>query len=172
MLDKHVLSSSPIGYLGDHMQFDTVRSALGELVYRFKNKGGPSDAIIETAGDFAARRWGPKIGCVISVPPSVHRQKQPAVILAAGIAAALQVPALENVTTKVKVKTQMKNVPVHDRQDLLKEAIQAGARSVAGMSVLIVDDLWQTGSTMRRVANLVATMGATEIRALAMTRTK
>ena len=50
VLDKHVIKSVPIGYLGEHMQFDTTRSALGELVYRFKNnKGGTPKDIIETA---------------------------------------------------------------------------------------------------------------------------
>ena len=36
VLDRHVLSSVPIGYLGEHMQFETTRSALGELVYQLK----------------------------------------------------------------------------------------------------------------------------------------
>jgi hypothetical protein len=36
VLDRHVISSVPIGYLGEHMQFETIRSALGELVYQLK----------------------------------------------------------------------------------------------------------------------------------------
>jgi hypothetical protein len=36
VLDRHVASSRPIGYLGEHMQFETTRSALGELVYQLK----------------------------------------------------------------------------------------------------------------------------------------
>ena len=36
VLDRHVISSVPIGYLGEHMQFETTRSALGELVYQLK----------------------------------------------------------------------------------------------------------------------------------------
>lgn len=32
VLDRHVISSHPIGYLGEHMQFETTRSPLGELV--------------------------------------------------------------------------------------------------------------------------------------------
>jgi len=35
-----------------------------------------------------------------------------------------------------------------------------------------VDDLWDTGSTLRRVAEVLLQMGATDVRALAMTRTK
>lgn len=172
VLDKHVISSTPIGYLGDHMQFDTLRSPLGELVYRFKNKGGPADDIVHTASDFAARRWPSMIDSVMCVPPSVNRSKQPGAILARGIAAVLNVPVLENVVVKVKTTQQMKNVLVDEREALLREAIAAGTASVAGMSVLIVDDLWETGSTMRRVAEIVMAMGAKEVRALVMTRTK
>ena len=39
VLDRHVISSVPIGYLGEHMPFDTTRSALGELVYQLKYRG-------------------------------------------------------------------------------------------------------------------------------------
>lgn len=172
VLDKHVISSVPIGYRGDHMQFDTLRSPLGELVYRFKNKGGPADEIVHTATDFAARRWPSMIDRVMSVPPSVARVRQPGAILAEGIAAGLNVSVLENVVVKVKTTPQMKNVLVHERKALLGQSIEAGTASVAGMSVLIVDDLWETGSTMRRVAEVVIAMGAKDVRALVMTRTK
>ncbi len=64
----------------------------------------------------------------------------------------------------------MKNVPLHERAPLLSAAIQAGSDSVQGSRVLLVDDLWETGSTLRRVAE--GQGGATEIRALVMTRTK
>ena len=66
----------------------------------------------------------------------------------------------------------MKNVPLHERAPLLSAAIQAGTDAVQGRRVLLVDDLWETGSTLRRVAEVLGQMGATEVRALAMTRTK
>jgi hypothetical protein len=30
VLDRHVISSRPIGHVGEHMQFETIRSALGD----------------------------------------------------------------------------------------------------------------------------------------------
>ncbi len=41
-----------------------------------------------------------------------------------------------------------------------------------GGSIDCVVPLWETGSTLRRVAEVLGQMGASEIRALAMTRTK
>jgi|SRR3990172_6976783 len=172
VLDRHVIKSAPIGYYGQHMQFDTVRSELGELIYQLKNRNGPPGDIIETAADFVAKQWTCRIDCLIAAPPSVQRAKQPAVVLAEGIAALLKLELLDGVVVKAKPTAAMKDVPPDKRSALLKGAIQAGPTSVAGRRVLIVDDLWQTGGTMRRVAEVVTAMGASEIRALAMTRTK
>ena len=80
----------PIGYLGEHMQFDTTRSALGELVYQLEYRNGPLTDIVDTAVAFVNGRWNGLIECVVSPPPSLHRTKQPAVLIAAGIAAALR----------------------------------------------------------------------------------
>ncbi|MPZ20330.1 MAG: hypothetical protein GEV06_20800, partial [Luteitalea sp.] len=113
--------------------------------------------------------WGGVIDCVVPPPPSLHRTKQPALLIAGGIAASLGVPSLPAAAVKATATQQMKNVPLHERAPLLTAAIQAGSESVHGRRVLLVDDLWETGSTLRRVAEVLGQMGATEIRALAMT---
>lgn len=172
VLDRHVISSRPIGYLGEHMQFETTRSPLGELVYQLKYRNGKPDDIIETAVAFVKERWRGLIDCVVPPPPSLHRTNQPAVIIAEGIAAILGVSSLPSAAIKATATQQMKNVPSHERAPLLSAAIQAGSDSVQSRRVLLVDDLWETGSTLRRVAEVLGQMGASEIRALAMTRTK
>ena len=115
VLDRHVISSVPIGYLGEHMQFDTTRSALGELVYQLKYRNGPLNDIVDTAVAFVIERWNGVIDCVVSPPPSLHRTKQPGVLIAAGIAAALGVPAAPAAAVKATATPQMKNVPLHER---------------------------------------------------------
>lgn len=172
VLDRHVVSSRPIGYVGEHMQFETARSPLGELVYQLKYRNGPLDDIVETAAVFVTERWNGAVDRVVPPPPSLHRAKQPAVLIAAGVARNLGVPSLPSAAVKAAATPQMKNVPLHERAPLLSAAIQAGAEAVQGCRVLLVDDLWETGSTLRRVADVLRQMGATEIRALAMTRTK
>jgi predicted amidophosphoribosyltransferase len=167
-----VISSRPIGYVGEHMQFETTRSALGELVYQLKYRNRPVNDIVETAVAFVTERWKGAIDCVVPPPPSLHRTKQPAVQIAAGIAGALEAPSLAVATVKATATPQMKNVPLHERSPLLSAAIQAGTDAVQGQRILLIDDLWETGSTLRRVAEVLGQMGATEVRALAMTRTK
>jgi competence protein ComFC len=172
VLDRHVISSRPIGYAGEHMQFETTRSALGELVYQVKYRNGPLNDIVDTAVAFVNERWDGVIDCVVPPPPSLHRTKQPTVLIASGIAAALGVQALAAAVIKATATAQMKNVPLHERAPLLSAAIQAGTDAVQGRRVLLVDDLWETGSTLRRVSEVLGQMGATEVRALVMTRTK
>ncbi|OGA64174.1 MAG: hypothetical protein A3G81_29050 [Betaproteobacteria bacterium RIFCSPLOWO2_12_FULL_65_14] len=178
VLDRHVVSSRPIGYVGEHLQFDTVRSPLGELVYKLKyGRGIPltgrwEDDIIETALAFMKQRWMGCIDCVVPPPPSLYRMEQPAVLIAEGIARSLNVPTLMNAVVKATATQEMKNTPLYERVPLLTGAIQAGTDSVQGRRVLLVDDLWETGSTLRRVAEVLGQGGATEIRALVITRTK
>jgi predicted amidophosphoribosyltransferase len=94
------------------------------------------------------------------------------VLIAAGVATSLGVPSLAAAAVKATATPQMKNVPLHERAPLLSAAIQAGTDPVQGRRVLLIDDLWETGSTLRRVAEVLGQMGATEVRALGMTRTK
>lgn len=177
-LDRHVLASRPIGYVGERMQFETTRSPLGQLVYRLKYGRGVlldgrwEDDIVETAVAFISQRWVGSIDGVVPAPPSLHRSQQPALLIADGIARSLGVPCWVNAVVKAMATEQMKNVALHERAPLLSEAIQPGSDSVQGRRVLLVDDLWETGSTLRRVAEVLGQGGATEIRALVMTRTK
>ena len=172
-LDAHTISSEFLGYDGAYPRFDTQRTPLGECVYQLKNRGGPADDIIETAAAFAAGRWAGRIECVIAPPPSISRANQPAILIAEGIADSLDVDYKPAAVVKLIWTPQVKNVELPtDRRALLDKAIQQGNDPVRDTRVLLVDDLWDTGSTLRRVATVVDAMGASEIRALAMTRTK
>ena len=171
VLDRHVVKSVPIGYLGDHMQFDTTRSELGELVYQFKNRNGSSQDIVETAVAFVSDVWAGRSDCVVAAPSSVTHSSRSANAIAAGIADALGLPLIDNAVAKQETQP-MKNVPQPDRAGILAQAIQSGQAAVQGRHILLIDDLWQTGSTMRRVAAVLKEMGGAEVRALAMTRTK
>src|SRR5262245_42763369 len=100
VLDRHVISSRPAGYLGEHMQFETTRSPLGELIYQLKYRNGPVDDIVETAVAFATERWAGNLDCVVPSPPSLHRAKQPVMLIADRMAKSLGVPIFSNAVEK------------------------------------------------------------------------
>jgi hypothetical protein len=84
---------------------------LGELVYQLKYRNGPLDDIVDTAGAFVTERWNGVIDCIVPPPPSLHRTKQPALLIASGVAAILGVPSLAAAAVKATATPQMKNVP-------------------------------------------------------------
>jgi len=74
-LDVHAVSSA---YVGEdefgHAQFETKRSAMGELLYRLKYKAERAviDEIAETTAAFV-RSWWPEAELLVPVPPSRER---------------------------------------------------------------------------------------------------
>jgi competence protein ComFC len=174
VLERHTVKSV---YFGDDQagnpRFETTRTELGECVYQFKNRRGSAEEIVETAVAFIRRQWPDAVDCVVYPPPSLSRAHQPAEILAARIARVLGAAAPRAVVIKRVTTPQMKNVPAGDRQAILASAMQPRYFSaVQDKRVLLVDDLWETGATLRVVGEVLSSMGVAELRALAMTYTK
>jgi predicted amidophosphoribosyltransferase len=174
VLDYHTVSSTPTG--DPYYRFDTKRTELGELLFRLKYRAGGSVVvadIVDTAEQFVGG-WKPPIDCVVPAPPSLTRKTQPAVEVARELAARLRLPVFEDALVKVKTTPQMKNIDDwSERQRVLAEAVQAGGNDVKGKSILLFDDLIESGSTLRRAAEvLLKDGGARAIYALVLTRTK
>jgi predicted amidophosphoribosyltransferase len=174
VLDYHSISSTPTG--DPYHPFDTKHTELGELLYRFKYRRGGNAVladIIDTVEQFIAG-WKPPINCIVPAPPSLARNTQPAVELARGLATRLQIPAYEDAVIKIKATPQMKNIDDwSERQRLLGEAVQVGDTDLQGKSVLLIDDLIESGSTIRRAGEvLLKDGGARALYALVLTRTK
>lgn len=172
VLDFHTISST---WTGDPYRYDTTRTELGERVYRLKY-GGANTAItdiVDTAQTFV-NECKPEVECVVASPPSQDLKSQPAVEIARELAARLGIPLVENAVVKAEQTLQMKNIrDWSERAKLLQNAIQAGPGEVKGKSVLLVDDFFQSGSTVRRAAEvLLKDGGARAVYVLVMTRTK
>lgn len=174
VLDYHTVSSTPTR--DPYYRFDTKRTELGELLFQLKYRTGGSVVvadIVDTAEQFIGG-WKPPIDCVVPAPPSVARKTQPAIEVAREMAARLRLPVFEDAVVKVKTTPQMKNIDDwSERQRLLGEAVQAGSNDVKGKSILLFDDLIESGSTLRRAAEvLLKDGGARAVYALVLTRTK
>jgi competence protein ComFC len=172
VLDRHMVVSIPVGYDGGRTVFDSTRTPLGEAVYRFKNRGGPADDIVDTAIAFIEQHWRGEIDTIVWPPPSRTRWRQPAEVLGRAVAERLSIATVPDAIIKVQLTEQVKNLPQYERAAILESAIHRGPGSVRDRRVLLIDDLWQTGSTMRRSASVLREMGPASIRALAITRTK
>jgi len=173
ILDRHVLKSVPLGEnVYGHMEFDNTRSELGELLYLFKNQGKYDclHDIMKMIKPFLDK-WTElaEVDIVLPVPYTKPRSYQPAAEIAQAISKHLGVSyhdtVLENIGT-----TQMKNTPKTSRD--LKGSIIAKIKATKPHTILLVDDLYDTGSTMSEcVAVLKDDPKLKKIYVLAMTKT-
>lgn len=174
-LDLHTTSSTPIGpnEFG-HMQFDTVRPDIAELLFRLKNRADKDAApsIIETAANFLAPHRE-KFDCIVPVPPSHQRTLQPVIVLAEGIGAALGIPVLSCVKT-TRSTSQLKNVSdPEERRKHVDGLYQVDAAQTRGRNILLFDDLFRSGTTMNAIAaELLGPGKAATVRALTITKTR
>ncbi len=174
-LDLHTTSSTPIGHNEyGHMQFDTVRPEIAELLYRLKNRADRDAAspIIETAAHFLAGHRD-KFDAIVPVPPSHERAVQPVIILAEGIGQALNVPVLACIGT-TRPTSQLKNVTdPEERKKHVEGLYQVDVNQTRGRQVLLFDDLFRSGTTMNAITELLLDPGeAAVVRALTITKTR
>ena len=110
------------------------------------------------------RRWGPDL--LVSVP--LHRKKlrirgfNQSWYLAERIGRILRIPAEESAVVKVRETKSQKKLAVPERRNNLKGAF-AAAIPVAGKRILVVDDIYTTGSTMDAMADCLLKAGAAEV---------
>ncbi len=174
-LDLHTLSSTPIGYNEyGHMQFDTKRSELGELLYRLKY-GADKAAIAEIVDalcEFTAS-WNPGAEMIVPVPPSSQRNVQPVIVIAEGFSRRLGIPLVDCVK-RTRDAPQLKNVyDLDERLRLLEGLHQVDASVTESKKVLLFDDLYRSGATMDAITAALYDDGrAADVFALTVTRTR
>jgi competence protein ComFC len=173
-LDIHTISSTPIGHNEfGHMQFETVRSEIGELLYKLKSKGDQSVVPeIAAAAIEALKPSLSKFDVIVPVPPSTQRAVQPVTLLANAIGKGLNVPVVPAVK-KVKETPQLKNIyDLDERAKVLNGAFEVD-QSMAGKRVLLFDDLYRSGATMNVITEALIDDGkAADVMAFVITRTR
>lgn len=162
-----------MGYEGSIPRFDTKYTELGELVYRFKYRGDRAalPAIVDTVEQFIRQsKW--EINCIVSVPPSIERKSQPVAEIAQELSSRLGVPVCDNAVVKVKATPPMKNIEFPtERATVLRDAFRGEPEKSGGRRILLLDDLFEYGSTVGAVTNVLLTEGeASAVYMLALTR--
>lgn len=173
-LHIHTLSSTFIGNdQFNHPRFDTVRSPVGELLYRLKYRNDQTavDQLAEAAEGFI-KTWNPPLDAIIPVPASVLRKTQPVIAVATALAARVHIPLWATALSKVKQTPQLKDVVEYDkRREALKDAFAVTAEQTAGKKLLLFDDLFGSGATVRHIVEVLkGPGGATAVYLLTLTK--
>jgi len=175
---QHTVSSEFLGHdSSGRPQFDSKYSALGELVYRLKNREDKStlDPIADTALQFVRERWRLEFDLIVPVPPSRKRQTyQPVIEIANAIGIRLQKPVAPNAVIKIRETPELKDIydDFAERRKLLAGAFEANVDTVGGKAILLLDDLYRSGATAVVVAQSIIDGGAARVYMLAMTKTR
>lgn len=176
VLDAHTISSTMIGYNEfGHPEFDTVRSPLGELVYRLKYRGDKSTmlSIVEAITEFM-KTYNINPDVVVPMPPSrLKRSFQPVIEVGTELAKTLGIIVNTTSLKKEKPTQEMKDVGDFSARVATLEAAFVSARDLEGRTVLLLDDLYQSGATMNVAARILKSQGLVKsVYALALTRTR
>jgi len=176
-LDLHTTGSTFLGYDGyGHPQFETVRSELGELLYKLKYRADPSavDSIAEAAAEFLTEKWRVNVDLIVPVPPSnTGRKRQPVLEVATAISERTGIGLCLDGLVKVKQTPQLKDVfDFKERVAALEGAFTVERAKIQGKRVLLFDDLFRSGATMNTITECLITGGAEVVYALTLTRTR
>ncbi|WP_125561436.1 ComF family protein [Pseudoalteromonas rubra] len=158
-LDKHTLHSTPTGYNDfGYMQFDTVRPEAGEALFQLKYRSDYSQIplIAQQLYDSFGGIFS-TVSLIIPMPPSKARTRQPVTEIAREFARLKGVPCYENLLVKTYATAPMKDIPTREE----KVSALMGAFTIYDVlcsgqhDVLIVDDLFDTGSSLEAATNVL-----------------
>ena len=179
-LDVHTLSSRPLPGGG----YDTERTEFGELVFQLKYRHDRTkiQPIAEVAANFITEKFAvdghlilPYLKAILPIPPSdQNRDFQPVTEVAEEIGKLLSVPVRTDYLTKVKRTVPLKNLPdVKSKSEQLSEAFVVQSEDLKDQCVLLVDDLYDSGTTLTEVSKVLYEQGGVQhVLVLTLTRTR
>ncbi len=174
--DLHTLNSE---YLGQdeygHDRYNNTRSEMGELVYQLKYQHDSS--VVNKIVDLLQEINGfNKMDVVIPIPPSnKNRVNQPVYSIATEFGKRFGITVYLDFLEKSKGSQELKGITEPDeRQKALKNSMNiAKNHDLFGKSILLIDDLYRSGSTLKVATELLySEAGAKNVYVLTMTKTR
>jgi len=155
-LDKHTISSE---YIGEdafgHKQFKNVHSPIGELLYKMKYNGhhDTSEDILNLAKPFLDEWLKDKsIDIILPAPPTKRRDIQPLNIIVEAISEHYNIPYSTEVLSKT-ASNQAKDMNKDEKY--LQGSIKLLKNAKRKCNILIIDDLYSTGSTLNECVRVL-----------------
>lgn len=173
-LDLHTVSSVPLA----DGTFDTKRTDVGEMLYKLKYQFDKTqiETIAKKLEQFMKTRLvTPYLSAIIPVLPSdENRPFQPVIELAESLGMKINLPVLADYIIKKKPTEALKSIEnPKERQQILSGAFGVRDNSLVGKKVLLFDDLFRSGSTLREITDVLYQQGKVQnVYILTVTRTR
>jgi ComF family protein len=150
------------------------RSISGSI-YRFKYMGRQEYAEfygLATAGILGRKLKSLGIEAIVPVPmyPAKERKRgyNQAAVYAGAVSSQLRIPVLEGAVRRVRNTAPMKELDARGRRNNLKKAFIIAKNDVKFKCVLIIDDIYTTGSTIDEIAHEFRMAGVQKIYCLTL----
>lgn len=157
----------------EHYLTPERRSRVGELEHSAKYEGDARacDALVEVLEDVYRRmHGGRKIDAIASVPPSKAGQTSLPNHLAAELAKRIELPDLTANLRWNSRKPSIKELNVEEKWAALEVVGITVDDVFAGKNILLIDDMYQSGSTAHFVAGALRAAGADDLHLLAVSK--
>lgn len=191
-LDLHTKSSSPIiNDDGEITGWDTIRTEIGEELYKLKYWTSENNVVkaqrIDRLSDEVVKMINQIIkiikekkdfdinfSYIIPVLPSKSRTFQPVIELAKEVANKSGIPLGSNILKKVKSTDQLKQIEdEQEREDILNDAFDLEDGCLSGKNIILVDDLYRSGSTLKAITTSLKNKGkAKNVIVIVLTKTR
>lgn len=170
-IELHTIKST----LNDNGSFDTLRSALGEHMYKLKyNFDKSSIEPIAQRCSTVLKEYFSDIDIIIPSPPSnLNRPFQPVYELASRISELTKIPVDLGFVKKLPTE-QIKSLSDQESRNIvLERAISIKDKKYKGKNILLFDDLFRSGDTLNVIAKKLKYDGeVNNIKALCVTKTR
>ena len=144
-------------------KYDFVASAVYRLKYQGKaDVGRTLGRLMWAETEQILRDWAPDV--ILPVPLHAKRLKKrgfnQSLLLCEELARQLKIPILPDLVIRCADTRPMKDLNVRERQNNLKKAFKIGQNDVKLKTILIVDDIYTTGTTTDEISKLLLKAGA------------
>ena len=115
-----------------------------------------------------------EVDAIVPVPlhPVKQREREfnQAELLARQLSREFGKPVIVNAVRRVKETQTQTKLDAHARRANLRDAFATGCKPVAGLRLVLVDDVFTTGATLDSCANLLLSQGAADVIAMTVVR--
>jgi len=172
-LDLHTIHSTQ----NDDGSFNNERTRLGESLYmlKYKNDYTKIDELAQEAAAFIQNLMvKPHLSVILPTPPSKARHMQPVIEMAKRISEIIKIPIDLDYIHKTKNTEQLKSIQdLAEREKIMSGAFAVSDQRYANKKVLIFDDLFRSGTTLKEITKVLYDVGKVQnVYVVTLTKTR